>query len=99
MPSACRVGAKARSRAKRWSASPRRASRSDRTFAFDRHPLHDPPLAVVGDAVVLYPSVVPKGDRVGLPVEPALELRRADMVTEEGEDEGVFPFGQALDEH
>src|SRR3954447_19899279 len=99
MPSACPVGAKARSRARRWCASLPPISRSNRAFALDRDPLHDPALGVVGDAVVLDPAVVPEGDRVGSPLEPALELRRTDMIAEKREQDGVFPLGETLDEH
>ncbi len=52
---------------------------------------------VVGDGVVLHRAVVPERDRARLPVEPALELRRAHVVEQERQEHLVLAVGEAHD--
>ena len=54
--------------------SARGPTRTVGNVAREQHPMHDPAFVVVGDRVVLTGPVVPEGNRVHLPPEPALDL-------------------------
>src|SRR5262249_52036275 len=67
-------------------------------IAFDRHPTAGSRLrVVVPQRLVLDAAVVPEGDRMRLPAEPALELLTGTKLAEKVEDGTAFVSRQLVD--
>ena len=74
-----------------------RAAWSSRPVPLDGDPVQDAPVVVIGDGVVLGAPVVQEEQRPLVPADTAMELRRFDVVVEEGQDHVALVFADIKD--